>query len=87
VKNKQKIIIVSLALSLFIVVQYFVIEKILDANQEKMSEIYQKGYDHGLKDTITTLYQETTDCKMTTIWLGNLSKQISDATCLKNLSP
>ena len=85
--NKQKIIILALTLTLFLVAQYLIIEKILDENQKKMSEIYQEGYDQGLKDTVTTLYQETKDCKTTTIWLGNLSKQITDITCLEKLTP
>jgi hypothetical protein len=85
--NKQKIIILVLALVLFSVVQYFVIEKVLVENQKKMSEIYQNGYDQGLKDTITTIYQETDDCKATTIFIGNLSKQIIDTSCRINLTP
>ena len=85
--NKQKIIILALILTLVGIVQYLVIEKILDENQKKMSEIYQEGYDKGLKDTVTALYQETKDCKTTTILLGNLSKQITDVACMEKKFP
>ena len=84
--NKQKIVIIALALTLFVIVQYFVIEKLLEENQKKMSEIYQNGYDQGLKDAVTTLYDKTKDCQTTTIFLGNLSRQIFDMACLKNSS-
>lgn len=81
--SKQKIAIIALAVALFVIVQYFVIEKLLEENQKKMSEIYQNGYDQGLKDAVTTLYEQTTDCQTTTIFLGNLSRQIFDMACLE----
>jgi hypothetical protein len=85
--KKQKIIILVSIISLFIMVQYFVIEKVLNENQKKLSEVYQSGYEQGFKDTVSTLFQETSDCKSTSIWIGNLSRQISDTECAEKLSP
>ena len=85
--NKQKIIVLASVIILFAIAQYFVIEKVLDENQKKMSEIYQDGYDEGLKDTISALFQETKDCKITSVWMGNFSRQISDAKCIEKGYP
>ena len=82
--NRQKITIIALSLTLFVLVQYLVTEKLLEDNRNKMLEIYQNGYDQGLKDAVTTIFQQTTDCKTSTISIGNLSKQILDMICLEN---
>jgi hypothetical protein len=82
--SKQKIVIIALSIALFAIAQYFAIEKVSEANQKKMSDVYQNGYDQGLKDAVTTLYEQTKDCQTTTIFVGNLSRQIFDIACLKN---
>lgn len=84
--SKQKIVIIALAIALFAMAQYFAIEKLSETNQKKMSEIYQNGYDQGLNDAVNTLFDQTKDCQITTIFAGNMSKQIFDVSCLQNES-
>jgi len=81
--NRQKIIIIALSVALFLTAQYIFLDKLIESNNQKMSQIYQRGYDSGAKDAITALYQQTQNCQISTITLGNLTKHVFDLACLK----
>ena len=81
--NKQKIVIIALAGALFLVAQYIVFDKLAESKQKEMLDVYQRGYDNGLKDAVTTLYEQTQNCQKTSITLGNLTKEVFDFSCLK----
>ena len=88
--NKQEIIIITLAAALVLFSAYIVFDKLAESRQKEMSEIYQKGYEQGIKDSVTTLYEQTQNCQTLTITLENLTKNLFDLACLQNnktLSP
>lgn len=81
--NKQKIIIIILSTSLFILIQYVIYEKIVESRQQELSTAYQNGYNKGLTDAATAVYKQTENCQATTVTIGNLTKSIIDLSCLK----
>ena len=84
--NKQKLVIIALAVTLFVVMLYIVFEKwVYERNQEKLN-IYQDGYDQGLHDAVTTLFYNTKECNPTSLSLGNITKFIIDVSCLQTNS-
>jgi hypothetical protein len=84
--NKQKIALIVLAVALFVVLQYIIIDKLEQIKQEQMLSIYQSGYSDGLKTAITSLFEQTQNCQTTTIAIGNLTKQVIGLDCLKTNS-
>lgn len=80
--DKQKITIIALSVTLFLIVQYIIIEKWDESNRQSMIDFYQRGYEEGLIDAVTILFQETRNCEPVTIAFGNLTKQVLDVTCL-----
>ena len=82
--NKQTLIIIGLTVALFLAGQYILLDFWTDANQQTIIQSYQLGYETGLVDTVTTIYQRTEDCQTTTISVGNSSKQVFDLECLQS---
>jgi len=82
--NKQKIIIITLSIALFLIVQYVIIENWLVGVREDMIASYQNGYNAGAKDALTAIYQQTMECQTSTITLGNFTRQVFDTTCLQD---
>lgn len=79
--NKQNLIILILGISLIITVNFLILDKWLDSRVNELSAIYQQGYDDGLGESVTTIFTQTEDCQVTTIWVGNFSKAIIDFAC------
>lgn len=82
--NKQKIIIIALSITLFLIVQYVIIENWLVGVREDMVASYQNGYNGGAKDALTAIYQQTMNCQTSTITVGNFTRQVFDITCLQD---
>lgn len=86
--NKNWIIITVLSVALFIAVQYIVIEKWQESEQQKILTTFHDGYEHGLNDASNAIFQQTSNCHITKITVGNSTKEIVDLSCLnmtKNL--
>jgi len=81
--SKQKTVIAVLLILLVVALAYIVFDKWQLARQREVINVYRQGYSQGLNDTVTTLYQQTEKCQITTINLGNLTKQVVDVACLK----
>jgi len=88
--NKQSIIIMSLAVTLSVVFVWFVVfdNYVIPSIQQNMNLAYQNGYDQGVNDSITELFQQTANCQQpTSIWIGNNTKQLIDVACLQLITP
>jgi len=89
--DRQKIAIIVLAVALILISQYVLLDKWSLSQQQQNLESYQNGYAQGLTDTITSIYQQTQNCQITTINVGNSTKHIVDMSCLgivsEELSP
>jgi len=82
--EKQKITIIALAVALFLVLQYVLFDQIQESrNQEKM-ESFQQGYTQGLTDAVTEIFIQTEDCLVSSITIGNYTRNIVDYSCLSN---
>ena len=81
--NKQKIIIIVLSVALFVIVQYVIYEKTTESRQQELANAYQGGYNKGLSDAVTAVYNQTENCKTTTLTIGNLTRTVLDLSCLK----
>lgn len=84
--NRQLIIIVSLAVTLSVVIVWFVVidNYVIPSQQQQMFDTYQNGYNQGMTDSIKQLFQGTANCQQpTSIWIGNNTKQLIDVACLQ----
>lgn len=79
----SKAIIVALAALLVIASAYIVFDKAKSAYQERIRQAQQQGYIAGVTDAIASAYRQTDDCQVTTLYLGNATRQIADYECLK----
>lgn len=82
--SKQKLIIIGLAVTLTVVfVQFVLIEKIFSPTQQ-LTTSYQNGYNAGVESSVTELFQQTSNCNVTYIWVANNTRQLIDVACLGN---
>ena len=81
--NKQKIIIIALSVALFIIGQYLIYERTTESRQHEVTNAFQGGYNKGLSDAVTAVYNQTENCKTTTLTIGNLTRTVLDLSCLK----
>lgn len=81
--NKQKITIIVLSVTLFIMAQYVIYEKIIESRQQELANAYQNGFNKGLTDAAITIYKQTENCQTASITIGNLTKNIFDISCAK----
>ena len=80
--TRQKVVIIILAIGLFSVVQYVVFDKLNESKEQDMIRIFQQGYDQGVVDSVNLLYEQTQNCKVAEISIGNLTRNILDLSCL-----
>ena len=84
--KKEMIIIIGLSVAIFLILQYVILDKWDEVNQQKAVDAYRTGYDQGLVDAVTTIFGRTQNCQSTTLTIGNLTKQVFDLECLKNVT-
>ena len=85
--NTQKIIMIVLAISLIVTLQYLVLDKWMTSMDENTSQNIQNAYDQGIIDTISAIYNESENCQGVPITVGNLTKTIFDVSCLNIEKP
>lgn len=83
--SKQKLLIIILAVALTTIFVWFVIidNYIIPTIQQEIINSYQNGYNAGIENSITELFQQTSDCQPTYIWVANDTKQLIDVACLQ----
>lgn len=80
-EDKKKIIIVGIAGILFIILQFYLLDYWGQQRLLEDAEVFQKGYNWGLENAVFTIFNNTQDCNVTIIFVGNSSKQIIDFSC------
>ena len=80
--NKQKVVIIILAIGLFSVAQYVVFDKLNESKEQEMIKIFQLGYDQGIFDSVNLLFEQTKNCNVAEISIGNVTRNILDLSCL-----
>jgi len=81
--NRQKMIIIGLAVTLFLVSQYVVFDIWQETKHQENLKIFEMGYENGITDAVTAIFNNTEDCLTTSITVGNLTKHVLDISCLK----
>ena len=80
--EKKEILLWILAVALIVAVVYIAVEKLQAKQFQELMKAYQQGYQKGLTDAIATLYAQTENCQVTTITLGNKTRQLIDTACI-----
>ena len=83
--GKQKLIMLAMGI-LLLAAAIYIAKDIYDANRE--NEIFnaaQQGYTVGVTDTVQAAFEQTDDCRITTLNLGNATRQIVDFECVQEL--
>ena len=57
--DTQKITIIGLGIGIVLVIQFFLISDFMDRKEDQSPEIFQKGYDLGIENTIKSLFVKT----------------------------
>ena len=84
--DKQKIIIISLIVLLLFLVQYIIYDNFIQQMEVDLVNAFQDGYQQGLIDAVSEIFMQTENCVVTTITIGNLTKNVVDYSCLENTS-
>jgi flagellar basal body-associated protein FliL len=83
-ERRTKILIWILAIALVVALVYIGLIFWQSRQIQQMQQTLQTGYKQGITDTVGALYQQTENCQVTTINLGNLTKKVVDVACLQN---
>ncbi len=81
--NKQIVIIIGLAVGLALVTGFFGMEKLTQRNQAQLESAFQQGYELGIVDVGSTIFEKTNDCKIAPLVFKNVTRGIVDVDCLK----
>ena len=81
--EKQKIAIIALSVALVLLFQYLLLDEFLEEKQLEMFQVFQEGYEAGLTDAVTMIFEQTQNCQPTSIRVENTTKQIFDLSCLE----
>lgn len=81
--NKSKLAIIVLLGLLVFSISYIIFDKLQDYKQSQYTKAYQEGYNQGVLNTVLSLYQQTENCQATTVNLGNFTRSVIDANCVK----
>ncbi len=87
--SKQKLLIIILTISLAAIFIWFVIidNYVIPTIQQNITNSYQNGYNAGVENSITEIFQQTSNCQPTYIWIANNTKQLIDVACLQQITP
>ncbi len=72
-----------LALLLIAATVYITYDKLQDIKQRDVLVGYQQGYNRAFIDTLSSIWQQTENCSIATVNIGNLSKRVFDVSCLQ----
>ena len=84
--KKLKLVVVALAVLLLASVAYIVADKVNGLQMQQLQDVKQaaeQGYDKGVIDALAAAYQQTANCQVTTITLGNVTRSIIDVDCVQ----
>ena len=84
--DKQKIIIISLIVLLFLLVQYIIYDYVIQQMESELVNVFQDGYQQGIIDAVGEIFTQTEDCVVSTITIGNFTKDVVDYSCFENVS-
>jgi len=80
-KDKKIIAIVGISGALFIFLQFYLLDYWEEQKLIEYAEVFQKGYNWGLENAVYTIYNNTENCNVSSIFVGNSSKYIIDFSC------
>ncbi|MBR9690388.1 hypothetical protein GOV08_01760 [Candidatus Woesearchaeota archaeon] len=52
----------------------------------KQNEVFVAGYNQGVSDAIVKLYQDTEDCNVASVFIGNLTRRVADVECIEKIT-
>ena len=84
--DKQKIIIISLIVLLLFLVQYIIYDNFIQQMEIELVNAFQEGYQQGLIDAVSEIFTQTEDCIVSTITIGNFTKDVVDYSCFEKVS-
>jgi len=85
--KKEYVIIFALVSALIILAQYIILNQWSELNQIEINQAYEFGYEKGLSDSFTALFQQTQNCSPTILSFNNFSRQVIDVDCISELVP
>ena len=83
-KDKSTKTIMVLGILLVLSMGYIAVDKYRTGQEKQLLTAYQDGYNKGIQEIITALYEQTENCQAAVINIGNVSKQVFDSSCLQN---
>ena len=81
--KKLEISVIVLVIVLVVTVQYFIIQDWFESKEDELLESYMEGYEKGMSDAVLSLFEETQDCKLTTLTVNEFSRKLFDIECLQ----
>ena len=72
-----------LAIALFAVVQYLLFDTLNKIKEQESIDIFQQGYTQGIVDSVSSLFEQTQNCEIAEISIGNNTRKIVDLSCVK----
>ena len=82
-ETKMKLMLGVLIVLLVAALSYIGVDKYNQSQTEKMVKIANEAYTSGITGAVVSVYQQTENCQIATLKLGNVTRDIVDVACLK----
>lgn len=80
-----KIATIVLSVILLLVIGYLGIDKYNERQAINYQQYYGDGYKQAVNDMAVKLYQETEECKITSVQIGEETRQLADVVCIQQV--
>jgi len=65
---------------------YFLLEGLSEKKYQDSVDNFINGYDEGVRDSISSLYNNTENCNIVPIFIENKTRNLIDFSCIENES-
>ncbi len=80
---RQKLLMILMVVLLIGAIGYIAVDKYNDTMLRAQQQYALAGYNQGITGAITSLYQNTENCQVATLNLGNVTRQVADVECFR----
>lgn len=82
-ENTFMIATIVLSIILILVIGYVAYDKAVAWKAKKYQDILSQGYNQGVSDSVTQIFQRTNDCNVVPLVLQNETRNLADVACIQ----
>ena len=81
--SRSSLLIYTLVGVIVVLIGYIAYDKVILAYNQKVNTALNQGYQAGAADAIRAMFQQTNECRIATLNLGNETRNLADVECMQ----